>query len=52
MGVGFVDLLELLGDHLPILGIHFRISLDPGDFAVGFDNRLKDFVRNVQHHTA
>ena len=41
MGVGFVDLFELLGDHLPILGIHFRMSLDIGDFALGFDDRLK-----------
>ncbi|SVB48787.1 uncharacterized protein METZ01_LOCUS201641, partial [marine metagenome] len=23
MGVGVVDLLELLGDHLPVLGRHF-----------------------------
>ena len=52
MGVGFVDLFELLGDHLPILGIHFRIGLDSGDFALGFDDRFKDFVRNIHHHTA
>ena len=41
MGVGFVDLFELLGDYLPILGIHFRIGLDSGDFALGFDDGFK-----------
>ena len=52
MGVGFEVLFELLGDHLTILDIHFRIGLDSGDFVLGLDDRFKDFVRNIHLHTA